>query len=144
MKRIVLWLLVALSATTIGWIAADWDEFIERKFGRTYDIEDTNDLRDLKRLCYGLQFAVDRIEAQSKQTGHLPDEATFSEIVGGPFVETYPLLTYIHEAPNYRLYYKLNWDAYLEYFSDTRSWTFNPGNGDGAIHFKLSEPAEGP
>ena len=89
----------------------------------------------LRRIIYSLQPGVDEARRLATLTGQCPTEADFKASKNLPSAYITTCFSdgdghYIPEAgENFRLYYKLNWDAALFYDSSDATWEYVPGDG---------------
>ena len=107
----------------------------DRHFGKRYDPEKAQDQKELLRLIYDVYPALTEIKAFVKSQHRVPSLNEFNSLPNLTAAYRKACLdqdigwSYIDDAPNFRLYYKINWDAFLTYGSFEDSWAYNPGDG---------------
>ena len=104
----------------------------ERKFGKVYSIEQTADLKALRRIAYACTPLIEAVEEQIAQGG---SPQTLKEIRNLPpaFMSDMELLRFSRSGVDYVLYYKLNWDAGLYYSSTDGMWEYDSGLQEGRV-----------
>lgn len=109
----------------------------ERIGGRKYDPAQAGDLNALRKLIYQCEPLHQALEKHRQMHSWYPKdlkEVSFpyphyeQEVIEVGMTNN-PIHYIADHGSGYRLYLKLNWDAFLSYDSADRKWIYDPGDG---------------
>ena len=124
--------LLSLSIFALGVLITLGFQSISRIGGKHFDPDDPKDLRKLRSMVYSLSPAIEALrnhEAGSRLPNSLEEVAKLPT----HFLETFPLLHFVRNDDSFSLYYRLSWDASLQYEGDSGTWLFDPGDGSPSM-----------
>lgn len=130
----IAWVTTALIAYCIG----AFPTWAERGGLKRYDPNRPDHRQEMMRLIYVAQPALREVQAYAQKNQRSPNEKEFKKLTGlSPAYRETCLDSqfgwrYSGGDSTFILYYKLNWDASLNYTSEDSTWTFDPGDGSPA------------
>lgn len=127
----IAWVATVLMAYSLGAYPA----WAESRGLKRYDPNRPDHRQEMLRLIYVAQPALREIQAFVQKNLRPPKENEFDRLTGlSPAYRESCLDSrfgwrYSSSDSTFILYYKLNWDASLNYHSQDSDWTFDPGDG---------------